>query len=274
MPYKPRKYKKRNYKKKKSYKKRSSKLTASSFAKLYNQNFTNINKHWNPAPFPTAMKIRSTWNEKGYALATSGTGTSIGTPATLPIVNLNSAYDPFVITGFGQESCRYHAIFSRYYATYEVTYAVIKVNVRNTTETDSGLLFQDDLRVILGISDQEGQYPFGANQEEQVMFPGVQTGLLESDEASKYNRKTFYFKFNVAKWAKRANQAQTSISAPTNNNPLNSPQLWVTIANDRYQSGGGLVNNARNNVKAIIDMEAVYYIKYTDRNDNVIMQGQ
>lgn len=249
---------------------KSTALTGKTFAKLFNSNYSNIYDKWIPAPFPTALKLRATWAEKGYTLATTGTGVSIGSPSTLPILRLNDAYDPFIITGFGQESTRYNGIYNRYYGRYEVMYTVVKVSVRSVTPVTAAT---DDLRFICGISDDAGQYPTGATQEEQCMFAGTQNSLLETYNGNPQNRKDFFFKFNCSKWAKRTNQAQGGIAPSSNASPTQSPTLWVTVANDYYQPIG-LTNNATTNVTAAIDMEAVFYVKYTDRKDNIIMQGQ
>lgn len=268
----PRKFTRRRRKSRKSSKypkKRSTALTAKTFSKLYNSNYSNIYDKWIPAPFPTAMKIRATWAEKGYKLATVGTGQTIGQPVTLPLVRLNDAYDPFIVTGFGQESTRYNSIFNRYYGQYEVMYCVIKLSVRSSAPVTNT---SDDLRFICGISDVPNQYPSQANQEEQCMFPGVQNALLETYNGNPKNRKDFYFKFNVSKWAKRTNQSISDISPISNASPTVSPVLWCTVANDYYQ-GAGLTNNATVNVEASIDMEAVFYVKYTDRKDDVVMRG-
>jgi len=260
--------KKRKYipRRKRRTKPRSTALTAKSFAKMYNTNYSNIYKQWIPAPFPTALKLRATWAEKGYTLATVGTGGAIGTPATLPLLRLNDAYDPFTVAGFGQESTRYNGIYNRYYGTYEVMYAVVKLSVRSVTPVTAAT---DDLRFICGISDDSGQYPTGATQEEQCMFAGTQNALLETYNGNSKNRKDFYFKFNCAKWAKRTNQAQAAIAPISNASPTQSPVLWVTVANDYFGT-----TNVTTNVTAAIDMEAVFYVKYTDRKDNIIMQGQ
>merc|ERR1712091_375654 len=189
--------KKRKYipRRKRRTKPRSTALTAKSFAKMYNTNYSNIYKQWIPAPFPTALKLRATWAEKGYTLATVGTGGAIGTPATLPLLRLNDAY--------------------------EVMYAVVKLSVRSVTPVTAAT---DDLRFICGISDDSGQYPTGATQEEQCMFAGTQNALLETYNGNSKNRKDFYFKFNCAKWAKRTNQAQAAIAPISNASPTQSPQ--------------------------------------------------
>jgi len=257
MPYKKyRKYRRRPRRKKGTY------GNARKFTKTYNRNFHNkVARKAVIEPFPSTIKVRQNWASVADVIQQSaGPPSTLNTLVINSILKLSSAKDPSFQPG-NQEAVQYHNLYSRYYGVYQATYAIVKLNLRNTGPLDC--------RVVAGIADNSAavanMQTAGVNIEEMEMQKYTQSRVLENGNGSKFNRATMTFKFNVSKWSKRNNIDPENTSSSVLSDPGEYPILYIGIINDNAPAAAAAA-------QITVDTKMIMWTKYSERKQEAIMK--